>query len=433
MAITVIQEPRLISVTRQPLMHVFESDNSSETGFKLRILCQIGGVDIAAVYLSPNASGRVFFDASQFTRHLLLSLTIDTHNIESGDVTINWGDWIYAVQLAVTEWWMVDGVLTENSGSGILTDVTFAYNGYFDNTVGYSPDTEGSDPNFCFILDSNVKRWLSDRKYNTHIWPMAQSFGVTPSTQTIFIPAFENDWGMLGFTDDTSNYPSNLITKFQIVLYDVNGAPTTFTQAVGGNLNASAMVYPANLNNNSLASGLPKPVDFPGWRFYTVRALSSSDTPVSALYVFYNASLHGQSDCKFDRVRIGWANSRGSFDYFNFIKKNEEEITIDRRKYKKTRGYSNPNYPWGYDAFESGLTVVNAASTKYINAQTDWISENEFIFLQSLMVSRQVHLILDDGNYLPLVIDTSSYVVARERTGKLKNLSLRFEMANPYT
>ncbi len=99
-------------------------------------------------------------------------------------------------------------------------------------------------------------------------------------------------------------------------------------------------VYPANLNDWTGAFNIrPNENDNPGWRYYEVFARTGS-TQSSVKYRFYNAAYYGQKDCQNDVIRLGWVNSRGGWDYFNFIKKSEmnDEISELRRTVLKMKG-----------------------------------------------------------------------------------------------
>ena len=433
MAITIEQQPRNFSPNKNPLICVLTSDNSDEDGFRIRCELVYGDTTSVIVFLAPNPNGSVVFDAMQFvggrtkltnptpnTSHALIDLALE-QTILNNSYEVNF-----------TEWWLIDGVLTENDDSEESTGSIFYYSGYFDNKAPFNPDTDGSSVEYSFALDGNTKRMFSDRKYDTHIWPMAASLGIAPSTQTIYIPAFETDYGILSLPGDSEQViPASLAQKIQVTIYASNGAPTSFTETPDGARFIDCGLYPANLNQNTL--GFPKPSDFPNWRFYTVRALTSSNAACSAIYVFYNASLYGQTDCKHDRVRIAWANSRGGWDYFNFIKRNEESLNVNRKQYTKIRGnYGTATESFTYGSYDSGLTTLTTTATKSITVNSDWISENEFIFLQSLLVSDTIHWVQDDGSFFPMVLDATDYTLSRERNGKLKNASFKFTMANDY-
>ncbi len=426
MAITIQQEPRPISLIGHPVVMGLASDNIAEDGFRYRVEVTVGA-DTVILFVPPAAGSQTSIDLRSLLDNRLnanFGGTVHTENSAIG-YTENTED-IQEVNIDINEWWLVDGILTENAGS----EESFTFhilNGYFDNKTNFEVYTEGSNTDQAFNLNGNTKRFFSDRKYNTHIWDKAESFGITPSTQTIFIPTFASDWGVFTYIYGDDILGNNTINQILITIYDAAGAPTSeLIDGFEGDL-LSTGVYPMNL-----ATSFPDvaPVNTPNWRFYTVRAQNSSDAAVSAAYVFYNAELYGQSDCKHNKVRLAWQNSRGGWDYFNFIKKNEESLNIERTSFRKLRGYGTGTFTYG--AFDAGTTIQAVKATKSLTVTSDWISENEFIFLQSLLVSRQVHWVQNDGTFYPVVIDNNDYTLARERNGKLKNLNLKLAMANQY-
>ena len=428
MAITIEQQPRLLSMAGHPVVIGLSSDNTAEDGFRYRVEVTVGTDDAVILFVPPASGSNTLVDLRSLLDNRLNDILAGLVHAESNSsgYGTNDGD-VRDVEVDITEWWLVDGILTENAGSEESVDTFYVLNGYFDNKTGFNPDTEGSNTDYAFNLNGNTKRFFSDRKYNTHIWDKAESFGITPTAQTIFIPTFASDWGVFAYIYGEGIINNNTINQILITIYDAAGAPTSeLIEGFEGNL-LNTGVYPMNL-----ATSFPDvaPANTPNWRFYIVRAQNASDAAVSAAYVFYNAELYGQSDCKHNKVRLAWQNSRGGWDYFNFIKKNEESLNIERTSFRKLRGYGTGTFTYG--AFDAGTTIQAVKATKSLTVTSDWISENEFIFLQSLLVSRQVHWVQNDGTFYPVVIDNNDYTLARERNGKLKNLNLKLAMANQY-
>jgi hypothetical protein len=67
-----------------------------------------------------------------------------------------------------------------------------------------------------------------------------------------------------------------------------------------------------------------------------------------------------------------------------------------------------------------------------LTVTSDYITQDEFIYLRGLIVSNQVHLINDDGTYIAVNIDDTSYVEKTSYDGKLYNVTLKVRMANEY-
>jgi len=184
--------------------------------------------------------------------------------------------------------------------------------------------------------------------------------------------------------------------------------------------------YPANINDSASTE---KPSMYPGWRYYVINILNASNAVRSAYYVFYNAELYGQWDCRYAPVRLAWVNSRSGWDYFNFIKKNEITNSIERKQYKQTRWRGESPF---YQSNDRVLTDRQTIVTQTLQVTSDWVQENEYVFLRGLLVSNQVHIVLDDGTCLPVSIDETSFLERKERNGKLYNIVLKVKYSQDY-
>jgi len=415
MAITVDDEPSILCPVGQQLMAVASSTNVAEDGFKYKVTFQniISGAE-NVLYVPPNIEAACIVDASKF-----LSLSNDeypngsVHSLVEGIQETNG---VSLWRFVFLEAWLVAGVLTDDPDAegAVATTNIFVWNGVFQASDGYKPSVDR------FTLDGETKRWLSDRQWNTHSWQYAETFGFPTATNKVFIPCTESDWGV-------SNIVRGLgtATKLRYTIYASNGTPTSADLTISEPI-APWPVYPANVNQN--IDGLPKPMDYAGWRCYTVQALDVSNNPVSVLYVFYNATLWGNTDCRYDRIRIAWKGFGGSWEYFNFTKKNEESIEIERKRYQQVLGTYGTSFT--QNGMQRGLTEVGNITKRFLTINSDWISEGEFQLLRGMMVSRQVHWVQDDGTFIPMLVEDNTYTEQRTRDGKLKNLTVKLSYAN---
>ena len=166
-------------------------------------------------------------------------------------------------------------------------------------------------------------------------------------------------------------------------------------------------------------------------RFYTVTIYNGA-TAKSETYTFYNAAVYGQKDCRYDNVRLGWVNSRGGWDYFNFIKKSETTDEIERKKYRKVLFDGTVGI---FSANDRGLQERRNLVQQVVTITSDYISEGEFLFLRSLLVSNQVTWLTTEGGNavtIPVNLDDTSYTEKKTRDGKLYNLTLKMRIANQY-
>jgi hypothetical protein len=172
-----------------------------------------------------------------------------------------------------------------------------------------------------------------------------------------------------------------------------------------------------------------KPEDYPNWRYYIIEILNAAGLVVAVRYVFYNAELYGQWDCRYTPVRLAWVNSRSGWDYFNFIKKNEITDTIERKQYKQTRWRGGSPF---YLSSDRVLTDRETLVTQSLSVTSDWVQENEYVFLRSLLVSNQVHIVNDDGSFTPCSLEDTSFLERRERNGKLYNVAFKVKFSQDY-
>jgi hypothetical protein len=148
--------------------------------------------------------------------------------------------------------------------------------------------------------------------------------------------------------------------------------------------------------------------------------------------VFYNAHDYGQSDCNWDNIRLGWVNSRGGWDYFNFTKKSETTNEIERKQYRKVLFNGSPTI---FSANDRSLLQRQNLAQQVITITSDYISEGEFQLLRSLLVSNQVTWLTEDAGKtveVPVNIEDTSFVEKKNRDGKQYNVTLRMRLSNPY-
>jgi len=426
MAITIDDQPYTWTPRGQKLIYALSSDNSGNTGFKFGIEV----VDVAAAktynfYLDASPDGSAYFDLNPLVNLLNDESTAIHATTAATHVELEGNSW-KSYELTFTEWWLVGGILTENEGVSEAA-TTAVYNGYLQPINGYKPNVFSStDKSIKIPNNANSDYLQSDRLVNTHVWPLAESLGVTPSSNTVFIPTYETDYGLLFFQGvDTYSTPNN-VTRYLITLKDSAGTVTSLYVNVDGSPQEGIPCYPQNLKNSTVPS-IPDPTSN-GFQYYEVSAWSAS-ARVSKLYVFYNAEEYGQYDCRFDKIRVAWVSSRGGWDYFNFIKKSENTNNVERKQFKRVlmNGTSTIFSRYDRQLYDRANIV-----TRTLTINSDWLQENEYIFLRSLIASNQVHIVTSNGTHIPVSVDENSFLERRERNGKLYNVTLKLSYSQDY-
>ena len=425
MAITIEDQPYTWALRGQKLMIVASSDETGNVGFKYGVMIELDGIAYQ-FYLGAAPDGRLYFD---------LNALVDTmRNYEPQNfhfATDDTQDDLSKIEFGFTleEWWLVDGVFT-NMGGRIVGDNGFVINGYFEVIDGYKPNVETGSQKVKQSLTSTSSYAMSDRNNNTSPFYLSETWGFGVATNSIWIPVLEKDYGVLSIPGNDLWLSNNAATQFRITIFSSGGVPTSQTISLNGYDIENLPIYPANLND---WTGLTvAPSLFPNWRCYQVRVLNAGGTSVSASYIFYNAHDYGQSDCNWDNIRLGWVNSRGGWDYFNFTKKSETTNEIERKQYRKVLFNGGPTI---FSSNDRSLLQRQNLAQQVLTVTSDYITEGEFQLLRSLLVSNQVTWLTEDAGKpveVPVNVEDTSFVEKKNRDGKQYNVTLRVRLSNPY-
>ncbi len=428
MAITIESQPYSFTPRGQRLMFIATSDNFGELQFKYGVKVTASSTGQVLQFLvTPDIDGKLIFDLQSVVKLRNEDTLAGWHSADFTNYQIEPVGGAYEeYDVQLQEWWLVDSVLTENEEA--RTDVNLiVFNASLSPSYGYLPNPDTSGEAYSFALIDDGSQVLTDRIPSTHRWYMADTFGLT-SPSIVFIPVFNDDFGLLSFTP-TNRYTSNVppyVVKYTI--YAADGTPSNFGVATGetdGIIHAPC--YPKNISEDG---GVPvTPADLVNWRYYTIELNNDDVDTTSNTYCFYNASVWGQVDCRFDRVRLGWVSSRGGWDYFNFIKKNEWNNQIERKQYRRVlyRNSTEIFRPADRQLYDRENIV-----TRNMTITSDWLQEGEFVFLKNLLFSNQVQMINIDGTQTPVSITDTAFAEKKERSGKKYNVTLTITLSQDY-
>ena len=408
MAITINQQPYEYTPIGQRLMIVATSDNVSNAGF--RYVFDFGSFQ---VNVQPNASNKGILDLAPIFREKLQHDANEHFNTTGSENTS-----VAFISCTIKEGWLVDGVFTV-SGSGMADiDDVYAFLAEYQVADGYRPN-----PNTRYALDGITKYAMSERTKDTHKWIEAPSRGL--SDEYVYIPTRMGDWGVLYAPSATALLPDNDFDIAVITSYDnTDTIIDTIKLAMADNpsiVNTVAAFY-----QNVAAAG----IDLTGAKYYTIQFGKELEFPVyspaSRVYCFYLVD----DDCRFDNVRLGWANTCGGVDYFNFTKKSELSFNYDRKQYQKVVGTYNAS-TFGFNTYDRGTTDRYVTTTKGLQINSDWVSVGEFNLLQTLCRSNDVFIVNDDQTLTPVLVDTQNFVIKDERYSKLYNVTLNLKYSQP--
>jgi hypothetical protein len=409
MAITIDDQPYQYTPIGQRLMLVASSTNVANAGF--RFVFDFGSF---TVNVQPNASSVGILDlAPIFRESLFHEPSLITTSLDAEDKSVAF------ISCTIKEGWLVDGVFTV-SGTGMadIQDLS-AFLAEYQVSDGYRPN-----PNTRYALDGITKYLMSERNVDTHKWSEAAARGL--SSDYVYIPTRVADYGLLYAPSATMILQDN---DFDIVVFSSYDDSDVLIDTQFLTLDSDPSIvnvvgaFYANVDANAI-------VDLTGAKYYTIQFGKETAfpvyTPSSRVYCFYIVP----DDCRFDNVRLGWTNTVGGVDYFNFTKKSELSFNYDRKQYQKVVGSYN-TASFSFNTYDRGATDRYVTTTKGLQINSDWVSVGEFNLLQTLCRSNDVYIINDDGTMTPVLVDTQNFVIKDERYSKLYNVTLNLKYSQP--
>jgi len=422
MSLTLLQQPYLYTPIKQNLVFVSSSTEVGQPGFRFVIEVD-DGINAQTFYIQPNPAGVLVFDIYPVVKDWMTLDLTDTGGMPNVFTTTSCELYsndhnIHNVRVKIFEGWNVLGVFTKDpNGVGSVGQQMSVFNGAFQSFYGYGPD-----PAQFYSLTSNVKDVMTDLTQDTfNLSHLISQYSL--GSTTVGVLAYETDFGVVTVpTDDGARLTGNLIDEIQIVQFNSAGAPIqtdTFNILATEGTLTHAPLYPANVNSTfGLAAN---------WHHYLCSFRSVGVSKARALAFFQQ-----EPECRFEVVRLGWTNSRGGWDFWNFTKRSEENYSISRKRFRKLQGNyaeaDGSSVLFGYQSYDRGLTERTPFVEKLTTVRTDYLSEAQFEFLKNLAYSESVYIINTDGSAYPVVIEDSSYTVQKPKSYMKQNMTIQFTL-----
>lgn len=427
MAITVQEQPYSATKVGQKLIYRLTSSNVANDGFKFVFKIYEGTTNlISTIYVqpTPEATPQGVLDLSPILKHRMeakLDLTTADISVDFQDSTYPY----YLYKVTMQEGYNVAGVFTVQATT--TTKYHYLLPCSYSHMDGYKPN-----PDNRYGLDGITKLLMGDRNSSTHI-PRIMPTGLSASSSRVFIPIRSNnlDGGYLYYITDYADTLSakdsgiSTATSVKMKLVESNGTNHFETVVVDNNGLVKIPAYPKTLEGTT---SLIIPNDYPNYKYYSLTVVSAGGTQLSAEYVFYPYD----EPCIYDNVRLAWWSPvSGGFDYFNFDKKNEQSIEVERKRVQRVVGnYSTASSGFSYDTADRGLMEGDIETRTYVTMTSDYIRENEFALLKNLVRSKSVYIINDDQTILPVVIEENGFTSRKTRDGKLYQLTIKVRYSN---
>ncbi len=314
----------------------------------------------------------------------------------------------------------------------ISTDVNFNFfNSVLQHNAGYSTE-DFSD----YLLNASNKKFLSKFR-NVYF------VGIAECGQKIQLGQYHT----LAFLNG-KHYEDSEVTRIRIQTYDssntllstdyVNNTTTNGGAEFGSSITATVNGGD-NTNEGLLYFGCGTAqldqlgIDLTNVSHYYVRAFNV-DSLVSNAYRFDIQD----SDCKgFETIRLAFLNSLGVWDYYNFTKKSVRKTQINKTAIKQNYGTTpyqattpsgdafNFDY-YNQGTYDGGTRAFNVNAIETIEANTDFIREDEAAILEELFLSPDVYM-QTGTTFEPVVINETEYIKQTTANDMLKQYIITIE------
>ena len=405
MALTLIQQPYEFTPVNQKLMVIVSSDNTSQPDFRY-----IFKIDDYELYVQPNPEGVGMLDLSPLFKHKL-------KHSSAMHSEVDWGydsNAVYEINCRIYEGYN-DGTGFAAHNTPIDIDSIAIFQASYQIRNGYR-----RNPDLDYAMDSTTSNLLSARTPSTHQWIGATNY----DSGAVYIPTRIKDFGVLNYIADTSHI-TNEVSGFVFNIFDIVGnteGSFTLVPSASDYRIGFVPVCPQNLLSY---------YDFElinSWFSYEVFGVDDVGNQVTRKYVHYKVD----DDCRYETIRMQWANNVGGVDYFNFTKKNEETLNVERKRIRKVIG-SYGSSEFGFSSFDRQYQENEIIAEKTLVITSDWISEGEFFLLKDMVASNDVNIINEDGSITPMMVEDSSYVIKKMRDSGVYNITFNLKYSQEYS
>lgn len=426
MAITITDSPNDFTFKGQRLIYTATSTNTAQSGFKFIVEVFTGGSSVGKYYIPQNPSGVLVFDIAEVVRELI---QVDT-NDDLGNGLIHTLPNVSAKQMSKA----LKGIAKLDVQIGeVYGDPLVEYTALASDTIVLTSGNVQAREGYKYALSEYIANSSTKKAFLTNRKPSPLN---VISKDHIEVKCTDTDYGSMAVWND-SIFISSTATKIMYRIYNSGGLvgsqSMSFATLNGSDLPSSVDVsakltyiglFPANWSStNSPLLSTYRPANVSGWTYYTIEMLDAVNASVSEPIYFVNTP----SPCKHSPVQLAWVNQLGAWDYFRMDARTSRAITTTAKEYMKTLGdYSSSTY--SFDTWSRQQTPYQVdAKLQYI-LRTEYLSKEDTELLQNVLRSKNVMMQLD-GEWLPVVVKTTSVNYETETISRRKTMTFNVELA----
>ena len=478
MATTITQKPNKLAAAYSPMVFVLsESSSAIYNGFKFRYIVQIfiDDVEKAKLKLHKNASDDAVVDISKIVKTYLET---ETKNIGNDPASYTGSIHDIGVSSTSTPFSRNTSQLckvTVKAGHEVATSATTAPS----ETLAQDTETIYAIPattpftktatNIGGLDEDGVNNPLKFFENNLTSEDSYRFLTNAPTVQfvrgsstsadnkdllTVCFKQGDSSDGILDFGDKINFIKVEYFNSSGVAIAGTSGGAEYYNftnNAANGGASASesttvnsAILYfgcgTRNLevqNDNTDA----RPSNHSNWAYYRVSGHTASSSAVDTYrvtkqYYFYRYGSGAtvddrhQSCTKYDNIRLAWRNRLGSWDYFNFRSKSTESLDIKKETMSSVAGTWDST-TFDYNNWDRGTGTLYSEAKRKLTINSDWLNEDEAVWLEELFTSINVQIIDDNDIIYPVILTDKAYTKKTSVNNKIKiQYTIKLEYAN---
>jgi len=485
MATTIEQKPNLLSAVNTPMIYMLkESDPLEYNGFKFRYVLKIevNGTEIAVIKIHKNQENVGVFNISHIlksyvetqltnTSYTTATESIHTLGIFQTNKPFGQNDNQMA-EVVANAYYEVASSATNAPELSSLQATSTSY--FIPATTPYTKtatnvgglDINGINFPLAFFMNSDSDE--DNHKFFTNAPTEQFVRGSSTSADNI------DELTVCFKQGNNSSTPASLITQGDKLDYMAVQYFDSENNAINGTVGGNDTYFFANTTTNGGAAANQsdtvgksllyfgcgtknletqtrdaeaRPSNHTDWSYYRVFGCTSNDVTdrVTKYYHFFrygsiaDASVtrvddRHQSCTRYDNVRLAWRNRLGAWDYMNFRGKSVETVDIKSENMARVVGNwdtvtENDNF--NYNNWDRGKETLYTTANRKLKINSDWLNEEEAIWLEELFTSVNVQILDDAGVIYPVIITNKTYTKKTSVNDKIKiQYTVNLEYAN---
>lgn len=361
-------------------------------------------VQVAKFYLTPNASGRAFFDLSPIAESIL------EYPLKAGSTVVH-------KTAAIAD--AMDGLTMQR---------------FQVQVAEYNSGTEGSVDDTEEVIVTNGTQQIADGlhpSFNDYLWGNDVGFLTERSVaNNIITHRARRDEEMVVSFIDGDDIGEARAGSYDLRQTYVSTTGTTFTQLVG--------VLPTGTDVTEML--LQIPIGGPNLELnYASIPFSLEDTAYIDSFLYrtdtpgqignaYRVVFDDTRGCRNTATQVAWLNTKGGWEYLRFDSRAPKQISVEGKTYRKTIGtYGESTF--SFDPAGSQYDTFAKTGKEQYTLQENFFDVNERALLDSLMKSRLVQIRrMDEDVWKPVTVKTNSLTI-QPAGSQFYNVSLTVEIA----